>query len=142
MRISELAKTKIKEYEGCRLTAYKCPAGILTIGYGHTKGVQSGMSITPEQADFYLNEDISLVEKQIRENMPQLPQCQYDAVVSFVFNLGWPKFSNSTLCRKIKANHNDPSIPAEIKRWVYASGQILPGLVKRRAWEAKRYIGK
>lgn len=142
MKTSESAKAKIKEFEGLRLSAYKCPAGIWTIGYGHTKGVREGMTITPGQADAYLNEDIAVVERQVNANMPQLPQCQYDAVVSFVFNLGWPKFADSTLCRKIKANHNDPSIPAEFRRWVYASGKVLPGLVKRRDWEAGRYMGK
>ena len=142
MKTSESAKAKIKEFEGCRLTAYKCPANVLTIGYGHTKGVTAGMVITRGQAEAYLNEDITVVERQVNANMPQLPQCQYDAVVSFIFNLGWPKFADSTLCRKIKANHNDATIPAEFRRWVYASGKVLPGLVTRREWEANRYAGR
>lgn len=143
MKSTERLTKAIKVFEGLRLNAYKCPAGVWTIGYGHTgRGVKSGMKITQAIADALLVEDIEKVERELQVfNLPKLTENQFDAVVDFCFNLGTAKFSSSTLYKKIKANPNDASIEKEFGRWVYAGGVKLAGLVKRRKWEAGRWKG-
>lgn len=130
----------IKKYEGLRLEAYKCPAGVWTIGYGHTKGVYKGMSITKEEAEKLLQQDVSVFELQVVNTVGKLAACKIDALVSFAYNVGIAAFRNSTLCRKVKANSDDPAIRNEFMKWVYAGGKKLPGLVKRRAEEAEMYF--
>lgn len=85
-----------------------------------------------------LKKDIEKVEKVV-ERLGTLTQGQFDALTSFIFNVGEGNFSSSTLKKKVIANRWDKSIGAEFKRWVYSNGKILNGLVKRREWEAKRY---
>ena len=119
MKASEKAYSFIRQFEGLRLTAYSCPAGVWTIGYGHTSGIVSGMSITKEQAEKFLRQD-----------------------VSFVFNVGGGNFRKSTLLKKIKANPDDNSIMDEFLRWVYARGVVLPGLQKRRLAEMRLYFSE
>lgn len=131
----------IKKYEGLRLEAYKCPAGVWTIGYGHTKGVYKGMSITKEEAEKLLQQDVSVFELQVINTVGKLSDCKIDALVSFAYNVGIAAFRNSTLCRKVKANSDDPAIRNEFMKWVYAGSKKLPGLVKRRAEEAEMYFG-
>ena len=131
----------IKKYEGLRLEAYKCPAGVWTIGYGHTKGVIKGMKITKEEAEELLKQDVAIVELQIVNSVGRLAACKIDALVSFAYNVGVAAFRRSTLCRKVKANSDDASIRAEFGKWVYAGNKKLPGLVKRRAEEAEMYFG-
>ena len=131
----------IKKYEGLRLEAYKCPAGVWTIGYGHTKGVYKGMSITKEEAEKLLQQDVSVFELQVINTVGKLSDCKIDALVSFAYNVGIAAFRNSTLCRKVKANSDDPAIRNEFGKWVYAGKKKLPGLVKRRAEEAEMYFG-
>ena len=130
----------IKKYEGLRLEAYKCPAGVWTIGYGHTKGVYKGMSITKEEAEKLLQQDVSVFELQVVNTVGKLAACKIDALVSFAYNVGIAAFRNSTLCRKVKANSDDPAIRNEFMKWVYAGSKKLPGLVKRRAEEAEMYF--
>lgn len=142
MKTSESAKIKIKEFEGCVLTAYKCPAGVWTVGYGHTKNVTPGVVISQAVANTFFESDIKVVELQVNSSLPMLTVCQFDAIVSFVYNLGLTKFLTSTLYRKIKANANDPSIATEFGKWKLGGGRVLPGLIKRRDWEAKRYFNK
>lgn len=140
MTTSNKCLEQIKVFEGCELTAYRCNAGVLTIGYGHTSGVKAGQQITKSDAEKLLREDISNVEKQMSKVIKsKLNQGQYDAVVSFVFNIGIGKFKTSTLLKKINANANDKSIGNEFRRWVYCNGVKLAGLVTRREWEARRY---
>ena len=131
----------IKKYEGLRLEAYKCPAGVWTIGYGHTKGVYKGMSITKEEAEKLLQQDVSVFELQVINTVGKLAACKIDALVSFAYNVGIAAFRNSTLCRKVKANSDDPAIRNEFGKWVYAGSKKLQGLVKRRAEEAEMYFG-
>ena len=131
----------IKKYEGLRLEAYKCPAGVWTIGYGHTKGVIKGMKITKEEAEELLKQDVSIVELQVVNTVGKLKACKIDALVSFAYNVGVAAFRRSTLCRKVKANSDDATIRAEFGKWVYAGNKKLPGLVKRRAEEADMYFG-
>ena len=130
----------IRQFEGLRLTAYKCPAGVCTIGYGHTSGVVLGMVITKEQAEAFLRQDIAAVENVVKTECLNLRQCQFDALVSFVFNVGGGNFRRSTLLKKIKANPDDNSIMDEFLRWVYAKGVVLPGLQKRRLAEMRLYF--
>lgn len=147
MKISEYAEEVLKEHEGLRLKAYRCPSGVLTIGYGHTKKVKPGDVIDKEIAHRFFVEDVEDVERLLdaERYSSALSQGQYDALVSFIFNLGWGKFCSSTLRKKLLCNVDDLSIPNEFRRWVYGtdpkSGKKvkLPGLVKRREWEAQMY---
>lgn len=142
MKASEKAYSLIRQFEGLRLTAYKCPAGVWTVGYGHTSGVASDMAIAKEQAEGLLRQDIAVVENIINAECPNLRQCQFDALVSFVFNVGSGNFRNSTLLKKIKVNPDDNSIMDEFLRWVYAKGAVLPGLQKRRLAEMRLYFSE
>jgi len=142
MKASEKAYSLIRQFEGLRLTAYKCPAGVCTIGYGHTSGVVLGMVITKEQAEEFLRQDIAAAENIVNAECPNLRQCQFDALVSFVFNVGGDNFRKSTLLKKIKANPDGNSIMDEFLRWVYAKGVVLPGLQKRRLVEMRLYFSE
>ena len=130
----------IKKYEGLRLEAYKCPAGVWTIGYGHTKGVYKGMSITKEEAEKLLQQDVSVFELQVINTVGKLSDCKIDALVSFAYNVGVAAFRGSTLCRKVKANSDDPAIRNEFMKWIYAGGKKLQGLERRRKEEAEMYF--
>lgn len=144
--ISKTGIELIKKYEGLRLTAYKDPAGILTIGYGHTKTVEPGMSINKEMAELLLKIDLIDAEKIVRNYVNvELTQNQYDALVSFVFNVGADKFKKSTLLKLL----NDNKIleaGEEFMKWtkVRAAGGMkeLPGLVKRRAEEKALFLNQ
>ena len=145
MKTNEAGLSLIKSFEGLRLKAYKCPAGVWTIGYGHTgKDVKPGMTITREEAEALLKKDIELfeigVEKVIDENIT-LTSNQFSALVSFSFNVGLENFKKSTLLKLInKGNQNElEAIHSQFKRWVWAGSQILPGLVKRREAEFDLY---
>lgn len=142
MKTTKQMQERIQKWEGLRLSSYLCPSGVWTIGYGHTKGVVRGQAITAAQAQAYFEEDLGAVESELdsllKSAAVSLSQNRWDALVSFVFNLGMPKFSGSTLWRKIKANQEDPTIAREFTRWVYDSTSTkLPGLVKRRTVEAR-----
>ena len=142
MKASGKAYSLIRQFEGLRLTAYRCPAGVWTIGYGHTSGVVPGMIITKEQAEELLKQDIETAENIVSAECPNLRQCQFDALVSFVFNVGGGNFRKSTLLKKNKANPDDNSIMDEFLRWVYANGVVLPGLQKRRLLEMRLYFSE
>lgn len=130
----------IKQFEGCRLDAYQDPAGIWTIGYGHTHGVNYGQSITQAEADKYLLEDITealghvstLVTVPLSEN-------QRAALTSFVFNLGAANLQKSTLLRQLNEG-NYECVPVELLRWVHAGGKRLQGLVNRRQAEGDLFL--
>lgn len=130
----------IKRYEGCRLKAYKCPAGVWTIGYGHTRGVKDGMTITQAIADQLLIEDVKPCEKAINALGINLRQGQFNALVSFIFNLGTGNFNSSTLKKKIVAGAADREICDEFKKWVKAGGKVMAGLIKRREEEAAMWM--
>ena len=145
MNVSESVKKKIKEWEGLRLKAYKCPAGVLTIGYGHTGAdVIPGKIITQAQADELFESDIMKFERQVAAVVgpTNLRQCQWDAIVSLAYNIGIGNFGRSTLLSKLKSYPDNPTIRAEFVRWNKAGGKVQPGLVKRRDWEARRYFGE
>lgn len=140
MQLSEKGKSLIKKYEGLKLSAYKCPAGVWTIGYGHTTGVFEGQKIIQKQADDFFEQDIKQFEKIISElcKVP-LKQSQYDALVSFVYNIGKNAFANSTLLKML--NEKDfVGAGNQFARWVYADGKKLSGLVKRREEEKNLFF--
>ena len=140
MKASVDAYEPIKQFEGLRLKAYLCPAGIWTIGYGHTSGVSPNSFITIQEADEYLHRDVATIEMQLNKLNLILRQCQWDAIVSFVFNVGIGNFRSSTLLAKIRTNPDDNSIMDEFLRWVYANGKVMKGLQKRRLAEMKLYF--
>jgi len=140
MYISKQGLELIKQFEGLRLKAYKCPAGIWTIGYGHTKGVYPGMTITEELADKFLVDDIWYFERGV-ESLVAVPltQGQFDALVSFAFNVGADGLGDSTLLKKL--NSGDYAGAAdEFPKWVYSRGKKLKGLVRRRAAERELFL--
>lgn len=140
MKASVDAYELIKQFEGLRLEAYLCPAGIWTIGYGHASGVSPNSFITIQEADEYLHRDVAAIEMQLNKLNLSLRQCQWDAIVSFVFNVGIGNFKASTLLAKIRINPDDNSIIDEFLRWVYANGKVMRGLQKRRLTEMKLYF--
>ncbi len=131
----EKAKRIIKDFEGLSLNAYLCPAGVWTIGYGHTKGIKQGMKIDHATAERLLDVDIVDVARSIRKLVKvDLNDNQAQALVSFIFNVGAGAFEKSTLLRKL--NKKDyAGASSEFEKWVYAKGKKLPGLVRRRKAE-------
>ena len=133
-KIGQAGLALIKQYEGCRLAAYRCAAGVWTIGYGHTAGVHSGMTITQAQADAYLQQDVARFEGYV--NNPayvpiteQLNQNQFDALVSFAFNLGAGNL------RKLCKGRTAAQIARTMPNYNKAAGKVLAGLKRRRAAE-------
>ena len=98
--------------------------------------------ITLDEAEYFLRQDVAFAEKEVSRHNLNINQNQFDALVSFVFNLGVGNFARSTLLRKIKSNPNDPTIRKEFERWIYAGGKVLNGLVRRRREEADLYFTK
>ena len=140
-RIGQAGLALIKQFEGCRLIAYQCSAGVWTIGYGHTVGVYKGMKITQKKAEAYLLQDVAKFEKYI--NNPsyvpftaQLNQNQFDALVSFAFNLGQGNV------KKLCVGRNINQIPSAMRQYCKAAGKTLPGLQRRRKAEAALYNKK
>ena len=139
MKSTNYALLLIKSFEQLRLNSYLCPAGKWTIGYGHTDGVNQGMLITEKTADAFLKQDIQRAEDEVNRIKQDLTQGQFDALVSFVFNIGVQAFRISTLRRLIMSNPDDLKIADEFRRWVYAGNKKLPGLIKRREKEIELY---
>lgn len=145
METSNKGLELIKRHEGLRLKAYQCPAGVWTVGYGSTTGVNQWTVVTQKEAEIRLRSDVKTAERaveQVRYLQPRLTQNQFDALVSFVFNLDSGNFGSSTLRKKVIANPADQSIRTEFEKWVNANGRRLPGLVARRADEADMYFTK
>ena len=140
MRASEQAYDLIRSEEGLRLKTYKDPVGKLTIGYGHTRNAKPDMEITLEQAEELLTQDVKSAERIVNWYVRKVNQNQFDALVSFVFNVGSGHFKGSTLLRKVKVNPDDPSIADEFAKWIRGGGKVLPGLVRRRKREAELYF--
>ena len=142
MKSSELLINKIIEFEGCKLQAYKCPAGVWTIGVGHTKGVKQGQTITEAQAMSLLKGDLLPCENYVNNLGVCKTQAEFDAIVDFAFNLGTAALGRSTLLKYIRAKKPEQYIREEFAKWVNSKGMRLKGLVIRRQWEADRYFGK
>jgi lysozyme len=139
MIINDAGRKIIETYEGCKLEAYRCPAGIWTIGFGHTGDVLPGMKVTQHQADTVLEYDLERFESAVGKLCPQANANQFSALVCFAFNVGVDALKSSTLLRKFLAG--DVSGAAEeFLKWTHAAGKELPGLVKRRAAERALFL--
>jgi lysozyme len=142
--IGQRGRDLIREHEGYRGTAYVCPTGHWTIGYGHTRCVTPGATCTREQAEQWLVEDLAEAEAAIDALVRvKLTESMRDALASWVYNLGAKKLRISTLLRKLNEKRY-AEIPTEIKRWTFGrvGGESveLPGLVRRRADEADLFV--
>ena len=142
MTTSQKGIDLIKSFEGCKLFAYKDSVGVLTIGYGTTKGVKAGMSITQQQAESFLKRDIVPLEKVLNSMNINFTQGQYDALISFQYNLGAANFKSSTMYKKIIARASDLEITDQMVKWCNAGGKPLYGLKKRRVEEANMFLGR
>ncbi|MDR0619192.1 MAG: lysozyme [Bacteroidales bacterium] len=146
MKISEKGIRLIKNFEGCKLQAYKDSAGVPTIGYGTIvyhdtdKRVAMGDTITQERAEYELSQYLHEMQKRLPP-VNKLKQNQYDAVCSFCYNLGIANFKSSTLYKRIQKDPNDATIRDEFMKWVNAGGKKIQGLVNRRKAEVDVYFG-
>lgn len=156
MNTSDKGIALIKRLEGCSTVAYRDVAGLLTIGVGHLltrselmsgkilidgKLVKWGDGLTGDQCDDLLRQDLGWAEQAVRGlvNRP-LTQHQFDALVSFAFNVGTEAFRNSTLLRLLNQGQYD-AVPAQLARWTKAAGREVLGLKNRRVWEIKMWGG-
>ena len=138
MKTSQRGINLIKQFEGVSLTAYKCPAGVYTIGYGHTRGVQRGMKITEDEASAFLASDLRNSEKAVEryDSIYHWKQNEFDALVSFTFNCG------ATNLRALLRNgrRNRSQIAATLPLYRKAGGKVLKGLERRRAAEKALFL--
>lgn len=149
MNISFKGLDFIKYFEGLKLSAYKCAAGVWTIGWGHTgtlkaigidKDVCIGLRVTLEQANQLLEQDIKVYTKAVRELVKvPLTQAQFDSLVSFAFNCGTAALKKSTLLKRVNLRDTPKQIEAAFKMWNKGGGKVLKALVKRREMEAKLF---
>ena len=139
LTIGEKGLELIKSFEGLRLRAYLCPAKVWTIGYGHTGDVRGGQVITQSQADDLLKQDLRRFEIAVRKlaKVP-LTQNQFDALVSFAYNVGEAALSRSTLLRKLNAG-DLAGTKLEFAKWNKGGGKVLAGLTRRRDAEANLF---
>lgn len=142
MTISDAGLALIKAAEGLRLSAYLCPARVWTIGYGTTKGVKPGDTITEAQAEDMLRADVAKFERAVTDAVRvPITQGQFDALVSLAYNIGAAALRKSTLLRLL--NESKYSLAAaQFDRWNRAGGRVLAGLTKRRAAERALFEGK
>ncbi|ECY9928067.1 lysozyme [Salmonella enterica subsp. enterica] len=140
MKTSDNGRAFIRAREGVNLAAYQDGGGVWTIGYGHTRGVKQGQVINHEQADEFLDSDLRQVESCISERVTvALNQNQFDALVSFVFNVGRQAFSDSTLLKKLNEG-NYRAAADQFTRWVYDNDKFVQGLYNRRVAERDLFL--
>lgn len=140
MKINQEGIELIKRFEGCRLEAYLDCVGVPTIGYGHIKDVQIGQTITQEQAEEFLKEDLDTVEQSIPNLVKvSLTGNQFSALCSFCFNLGLHALAESTLLKKLNAG-DIQGAANEFKKWDHAGGRANAGLLKRRLAERDLFL--
>jgi GH24 family phage-related lysozyme (muramidase) len=142
--ITQAGLDLIKRFEGFSPTVYICPAGYPTIGYGHVvkpdERQQFAGGITPEHSETLLRQDVQTAERAVlRLITVPLTDGQFDALVSFTFNLGAGALQRSTLRRKVNRGDH-AAVPAEFRKWVWVGGRKLEGLVRRREAEAELYV--
>ena len=136
-RINGAGRDLIKQYEGLHLTPYRCPAGVWTIGYGHTRTVRAGMVITADQAEQLLTDDLRIYERAVQRLVTvPLNDNQFSALVCFCFNVGVGNLEQSSLLRLLNRGWYE-QVPAQLMRWCCAKGEVLGGLSRRRAAEGR-----
>lgn len=137
MNIGNKGLDLIKSFEGCRLSAYKCPAGVWTIGYGRTQGVYEGMTITQDQADNMLREDVKYYADAVNQYQSRFNfnQEEFDSLTSFTYNCGVGSLANVMSCCNTKQE-----IAEECKLYNKGGGVVLAGLVRRREEEYKLFM--
>lgn len=145
LKTSEQGLEFIKTHEGCRDSVYLCPAGVKTVGIGHTgpeiNALEVGFKVSEEDILTWLKEDVYEAEQAIKTYVEtDLTQAQFDALVSFIFNVGTNAFRRSTLLKKINAE-DFTGAEDEFSRWIYADGRPLAGLVTRRGAEQELFSG-
>lgn len=146
-RTSDKGLALIERFEGFRANAYRCPAGIWTIGFGHTSAaglpkVYKGMKVTKEEARAILRRDVVQYEQAVLKAIKaSLTQNEFDALVSFCYNVGATNFAKSSVVRFINSGKKG-QVGAALAMWVKGGGKVLPGLVSRRADEAALFYGK
>ena len=140
--ISDKGIYAIKKFEGCELIAYQDAVGVWTIGYGHTKGVSEGDIISSAQAEALLFKELKEYENYVHELVEvPLHQYQFDALVSWTYNLGPTNLKSSTMLKVLnEGKYNE--VPDQMRRWNRAGGKVLEGLVKRRDYEARLFAGE
>ena len=142
MNISAEGMALIKKFEGCELEAYLDAVNIPTIAFGRIKNVRMGDSCTKEQAEAWLEEEIQEYEGYINDMVEvELEQCQFDALCAWVYNLGPTNLRESTLLKVLNEKKYD-EVPAQIKRWNKAGGDVLEGLTRRREAESLLFQDK
>ena len=144
MKTSKAGKDLIKMYEGFRAQAYICPAGVPTIGFGTTrirgKSVELGMKVTTDEANVFLDEDLKSFEDAVNNFVKvEINQNQFDALVSFTYNVGVTNMKNSTLLKLLNQSKYDEAAE-QFLRWNKANKKVLPGLTRRRTAEKNLFL--
>lgn len=138
----EKAIELIKEFEGFRASAYRCPAGVWTIGFGSTQNVKEGDFVTMEEAECMLRDSVGTIVCQLKSavsTFSELSENQVSALIDFVYNLGIGNFLTSTMLKRLNEGEFE-SASLEFGKWVKAGGKTLPGLVKRREAERQLFV--
>lgn len=146
-KLSQKGLELIKQFEGLKLKPYLCPANIATVGYGNTyypdgtKVKVTDPAITKERAEELLKHLVVSYEKAVDSFCrDDISQNQFDALVSFAYNVGVGNLQKSTLIKKVNANPKDVTIADEFMKWNKAAGRVLAGLTRRRQAEANLYF--
>jgi lysozyme len=148
MKIGEKGLALIKEFEGCKLQSYKCPAGVWTIGIGSTRyangsPVKANQALPSEAAALHiLAQTLSPYEHAVNAIGVELTQNEYDALVCLCYNIGSANLISSTLVRMLKAKEPKSEIAEQFLRWNKAGGKVLAGLTRRRNAEAELFLSK
>ena len=147
MQVTEEGLALIRRFEGFRATAYRCPAGVWTIGYGHTSQagppvVTAGMTVREAVADRMLREDVRRFAAEVRALLVrEVSAAQFSALVSFAYNVGIGAFRSSSVLRAVNAGRLE-QVPSRLQLWVKGGGRVLPGLQRRRAAEAELFMSE
>jgi lysozyme len=147
MQMTQEGLALIRRFEGFRANAYRCPAGVWTIGYGHTSqagppAVRAGMVMSEDEADRILAADVQRFADEVAPLLArEVSAAQFSALVSFAYNVGVPAFRSSSVLRAVNAGRFHV-VPARLKLWVKGGGRVLPGLERRRAAEAELFMSE
>jgi lysozyme len=148
MKTGERGLKLIKEFEGCKLKAYQCPAGVWTIGIGSTRysdgsAVKRGQTLANEEAALLLlSKTLTSYEHAVNAIKVDLTQNEFDALVSLTYNIGAGNLASSTLVKMLKAGDSKAEIAKQFLRWDKAGGKPLAGLTRRRNAEAELFLSK